>query len=137
MPVTNLGCNDEIVTIIAMLHAGNIFYRPSEKQSQADQKKAKFLQPEGDHLTLLTVKFIFTLAVFFSGDIYNELVMATKEYMHEVSAIDPKWLMEQVQRFFKAANPTKLSNCKRQERIEPLYDRYHELNSWRLSRRRG
>ena len=33
----------------------NIFYRPREKQAQADQKKAKFFQPEGDHLTLLGV----------------------------------------------------------------------------------
>lgn len=30
-------------------------HRPKEKQSQADQKKAKFFQPEGDHLTLLAV----------------------------------------------------------------------------------
>ena len=29
--------------------------RPKEKQAQADQKKAKFHQPEGDHLTLLAV----------------------------------------------------------------------------------
>lgn len=29
--------------------------RPKEKQAQADQKKAKFFQPEGDHLTLLAV----------------------------------------------------------------------------------
>ncbi len=29
--------------------------RPKEKQAQADQKRAKFFQPEGDHLTLLQV----------------------------------------------------------------------------------
>ncbi|KAI3802849.1 hypothetical protein L1987_30994 [Smallanthus sonchifolius] len=51
----DLGCSDEIVTIIAMITTGNIFYRPREKQAQADQKKAKFFQPEGDHLTLLAV----------------------------------------------------------------------------------
>lgn len=38
-----------------MLSAQNIFYRPREKQAQADQKRAKFFQPEGDHLTLLAV----------------------------------------------------------------------------------
>ena len=38
-----------------MLNAQNIFYRPREKQAQADQKRAKFFQPEGDHLTLLSV----------------------------------------------------------------------------------
>ncbi|KAK9931697.1 hypothetical protein M0R45_018964 [Rubus argutus] len=51
----NLGCSDEILTIIAMVAAGNIFYRPRGKHAEADQKRAKFLQPEGDHLTLLAV----------------------------------------------------------------------------------
>jgi ATP-dependent RNA helicase DHX8/PRP22 len=51
----DLGCSDEILTIIAMLSAQNIFYRPREKQAQADQKRAKFFQVEGDHLTLLAV----------------------------------------------------------------------------------
>jgi ATP-dependent RNA helicase DHX8/PRP22 len=50
-----LGCAEEIVTIVAMLTVNAVFYRPKEKQQQADQKKAKFNQPEGDHLTLLTV----------------------------------------------------------------------------------
>jgi ATP-dependent RNA helicase DHX8/PRP22 len=69
--------------------------------------------------------------------IYHELVMTTKEYMREVTVVDPKWLVELAPRFFKVADPTKLSKRKRQERIEPLYDRYHEPNSWRLSKRRG
>jgi len=51
----DLGCSDEILTIIAMIQTGNIFHRPREKQGQADQKRAKFVQPEGDHLTLLAV----------------------------------------------------------------------------------
>eukprot|EP00004_Rigifila_ramosa_P017541 TRINITY_DN4276_c0_g2_i13.p1 TRINITY_DN4276_c0_g2~~TRINITY_DN4276_c0_g2_i13.p1 ORF type:complete len:924 (+),score=205.02 TRINITY_DN4276_c0_g2_i13:924-3695(+) len=51
----DLGCSDEILTIVAMLSVQNVFYRPKEKQQQADQKRAKFFQPEGDHLTLLTV----------------------------------------------------------------------------------
>jgi ATP-dependent RNA helicase DHX8/PRP22 len=38
-----------------MLSIPTVFYRPKEKQGQADAKKAKFNQPEGDHLTLLTV----------------------------------------------------------------------------------
>nr|XP_010926652.1 probable pre-mRNA-splicing factor ATP-dependent RNA helicase DEAH5 isoform X2 [Elaeis guineensis] len=42
----DLGCSDEILTIIAMIQTGNIFYRPREKQAQADQKRAKFFQPE-------------------------------------------------------------------------------------------
>ncbi|CAM8881828.1 unnamed protein product [Rhodiola kirilowii] len=221
----DLGCSDEILTIIAMIQTGNIFYRPREKQAQADQKKAKFFQPEGDHLTLLAVyeawkaknfsgpwcfeNFIqarslrraqdvrkqllsimdkykldvvsagknftkirkaITAGFFFHAArkdpqegyrtlvenqpvyihpssalfqrqpdwvIYYELVMTTKEYMREVTVIDPKWLIELAPRFFKSSDPTKMSKRKRQERIEPLYDRYHEPNSWRLSKRRA
>ncbi|KAJ4744922.1 hypothetical protein LUZ62_058708 [Rhynchospora pubera] len=221
----DLGCSDEILTIIAMITTGNIFYRPREKQAQADQKRAKFFQPEGDHLTLLAVyeawkaknfsgpwcfeNFVqsrslrraqdvrkqlltimdrykldvvsagrnftkirkaITAGFFFHAArkdpqegyrtlvenqpvyihpssalfqrqpdwvIYHELVMTTKEYMREVTVIDPKWLVELAPRFFKSADPTKMSKRKRQERIEPLYDRYHEPNSWRLSKRRA
>ncbi|CAL0323843.1 unnamed protein product [Lupinus luteus] len=221
----DLGCSDEILTIIAMIQTGNIFYRPREKQAQADQKRAKFFQPEGDHLTLLAVyeawkaknfsgpwcfeNFVqsrslrraqdvrkqlltimdkykldvvsagknftkirkaITAGFFFHASrkdpqegyrtlvenqpvyihpssalfqrqpdwvIYHELVMTTKEYMREVTVIDPKWLVELAPRFFKVADPTKMSKRKRQERIEPLYDRYHEPNSWRLSKRRA
>ncbi|KAF7148187.1 hypothetical protein RHSIM_Rhsim03G0231700 [Rhododendron simsii] len=230
----DLGCSDEILTIIAMIQTGNIFYRPREKQAQADQKRAKFFQPEGDHLTLLAVyeawkaknfsgpwcfeNFVqsrslrraqdvrkqlltimdsaygrlikerykldvvsagknftkvrkaITAGFFFHGArkdpqegyrtlvenqpvyihpsssvfqrqpdwvVYHELVMTTKEYMREVTVIDPKWLVELAPRFFKVADPTKMSKRKRQERIEPLYDRYHEPNSWRLSKRRA
>ena len=41
----------------------------------------------------------------------------------QVCEIDPKWLVEMAPRFFKAADPHKLSRRKRHERIEPLYDR--------------
>lgn len=30
----DLGCSDEILTILSMLSAQNIFYRPKEKQAQ-------------------------------------------------------------------------------------------------------
>ena len=51
----DLGCSDEMVSIVAMLSLLNVFYRPKEKQAQADQKKAKFHDPTGDHLTMLKV----------------------------------------------------------------------------------
>ncbi|GLC45966.1 hypothetical protein PLESTB_001624100 [Pleodorina starrii] len=221
----DLGCSEEILTILAMLSAQNIFYRPREKQAQADQRKAKFYQPEGDHLTLLAVyeqwkaskfsvpwckeNFIqdrsmkraqdvrkqllaimdrykleqvsagrnytkickaITSGFFFHTArkdpqegyktvveqqpvyihpssslfqqqpdwvLYHELILTTKEYMREVLAIDPRWLPELAPRFFKPADPNKLSRRKRFERIEPLYDRYNDPNAWRLSRRRG
>jgi HrpA-like RNA helicase len=34
----DLGCSEEVLTIIGMLSAQNIFYRPREKQSQARRR---------------------------------------------------------------------------------------------------
>ena len=51
----DLGCSDEILTIVSMLNVQNVFYRPKEKQTQADSKRSKFFQAEGDHLTMLAV----------------------------------------------------------------------------------
>jgi ATP-dependent RNA helicase DHX8/PRP22 len=221
----DLGCSEEILTIVAMLSAQNIFHRPKEKQAQADAKKNKFFQAEGDHLTLLSVyeawkaqgfsepwcyenflqarsmkraqdvrKQLLTImdryklgttsagrnynkvrkaicsGFFFHGAkkdpqegyktiveqtptyihpssalfqrqpdwvIYHELVLTTKEYMREVCAIDPKWLVELAPRFFKLSDPRHLSKRKKSEKIEPLYDRYNDPNAWRLSKRRG
>ncbi|KAM7515646.1 hypothetical protein LguiA_005229 [Lonicera macranthoides] len=58
--------------------------------------------------------------------------MTTKENMCKVTFVDPKWLIELAPRFFKVSDPTKMSKPKSQERIEPLYHKYHEPNSWRL-----
>lgn len=52
----DLGCSDEMLSIVAMISAvQTVFHRPKEKQQQADQKKAKFHDSSGDHLTLLNV----------------------------------------------------------------------------------
>ena len=48
-------CSDEALTIVAMLSTQSPFYRPRDRQAQADQKHAKFFQPEGDHITQLAV----------------------------------------------------------------------------------
>lgn len=55
LTAVDLNCADEVITIVAMLSVPNVFYRPRDKQAIADQKRAKFHQPEGDHLTLLSV----------------------------------------------------------------------------------
>ena len=221
----NLQCSDEILTIVSMLSVQNVFYRPKEKQAMADQKKAKFNQAEGDHLTLLAVynswknnKFssawcyenfvqMRTLkrcqdvrkqllgimdrhkldvvscakawtrvqkaicSGFFRNTakkdpqegyrtlvdsqivsihpssslfhrqpewvVYHEVVQTTKEYMREVTSIDPKWLVEYAPAFFKFSDPTKLSNFKKNQRIEPLFNKYEEnKDAWRISRTR-
>ncbi|KAF2483011.1 P-loop containing nucleoside triphosphate hydrolase protein [Neohortaea acidophila] len=51
-----LGCSDEMLSIVAMISAvQTVFHRPKDKQQQADQKRARFNDPGGDHLTLLNV----------------------------------------------------------------------------------
>ena len=61
-----MGCSEEILTIVSMLSVDNVFYRPKEKQAQADQKRAKFNQIEGDHLTFLAVYEAWKRAKFSS-----------------------------------------------------------------------
>ncbi|GLV38078.1 peanuts [Carabus blaptoides fortunei] len=217
-----LQCSDEILTVVSMLSVQNVFYRPKDKQALADQKKAKFNQPEGDHLTLLAVYnswknnkfsnawcyenfvqirtlkraqdvrkqllgimdrhkldvvsaekntvrvqkavcsgffrnaakkdpqegyrtlvdsqvvYIHPSSALFNRQpewvIYHELVQTTKEYMREVTTIDPKWLVEFAPAFFKFSDPTKLSKFKKNQRLEPLYNKYEEPNAWRISR---
>ena len=68
--------------------------------------------------------------------VYHELVLTTKEYMREVTTIDPRWLVEFAPSFFRVADPTRLSKHKKQQRLEPLYNKYEEPNSWRISRQR-
>ncbi|KAI1279538.1 ATP-dependent RNA helicase DHX8 [Halotydeus destructor] len=68
--------------------------------------------------------------------VYHELVLTTKEYMREVTTIDPKWLVEFAPSFFKFGDPTKLSKHKKQLKLEPLFNKYEEPNEWRISRTR-
>jgi ATP-dependent RNA helicase DHX8/PRP22 len=206
-----LGCSEEILSIVAMLSVQSVFYRPKEKQAQADSKKAKFHQPEGDHLTLLAVYngwkasnfsnpwcyenfiqarsmrraqdvrkqllgimdrykhdiisagrdynrvrraicsgffrhaakkdpqegyktlvegtpvYIHPSSALFNRPpewcIYHELILTTREYCHNVLAVEPKWLVEVAPQFFKVADANKISKRKRQEKIEPLYNK--------------
>lgn len=66
--------------------------------------------------------------------VYHELVLTTKEYMREVTTIEPQWLVEYAPAFYRVADPTRLSRQKRQQKLEPLYNRYEEPNAWRISR---
>ena len=69
--------------------------------------------------------------------IYHSLVMTTKEYMREVIAIDPKWLVEIVPQYFREADGTRMSKRKQREKIEPLFNKFDDPNAWRLSKRFG
>lgn len=55
LAAVDLGCADDVITIVAMLSVQTIFYRPREKQELADERKRKFFSPLGDHITLLEV----------------------------------------------------------------------------------
>jgi ATP-dependent RNA helicase DHX8/PRP22 len=69
--------------------------------------------------------------------IYHQLLLTSKEYMREVLAIEPRWLVEFAPNFYRNSDPQHLSKRKKREKIEPLFDKYHPPNEWRLSKRRG
>lgn len=48
-------CSNEILSIAAMLSVPNPFIRPNSQRKEADEAKAQFTHPDGDHLTLLNV----------------------------------------------------------------------------------
>lgn len=218
----DFGCSDEILSIVAMLSVQTIFYRPRDKQQQADQRKARFHHSQGDHLTFLNVykawglsgyskqwcqdNFIqersmkraqevrrqlatimrkyryeiiscgseldrvrralcagfFKYAAKRDGQegyksiveqtpvymhpssalfgknpdyvIYHTMLLTTKEYMHCVTVIDPKWLVELAPAFFKVADAALAALRKKREKIVPLFDRFSkDQNAWRLS----
>ncbi|KAI0387804.1 ATP-dependent RNA helicase DHX8 [Hypomontagnella monticulosa] len=98
----DMGCSDEMLSIVAMLNLPNIFYRPKEKQTQADQKKAKFHDPHGDHLTLLNVynawkhsgysapwcfeNFIQARSMKRAKDVREQIVKIMQRYRHPITS---------------------------------------------------
>lgn len=51
----DLGCSEEIATIVSMLSVPSVFVRPKERAEESDAAREKFMVPESDHLTLLFV----------------------------------------------------------------------------------
>ncbi|SCV06013.1 LANO_0H20186g1_1 [Lachancea nothofagi CBS 11611] len=220
MESANTGCSDEISTIISMLSVQNVFYRPRDKQQEADSKKARFHHPYGDHLTLLNVytrwrdenysktfclnnylherhlkraKDVKTQLInifnklrlplsscrgnvdlirktlvsgffrnagkrdsqvgyktitdgtsvsvhpssaLFGKDhdyvIYHSLVLTTREYMSQVTAIDARWLVESAPHFYKVAGAE--SESRKKAKVVPLHNKFSQnQDSWRLS----
>ncbi|KAL9030487.1 MAG: hypothetical protein Q9196_001405 [Gyalolechia fulgens] len=96
----DMGCSEEMLSIVAMLSVQTVFYRPKEKQQQADQKKTKFHDPHGDHLTLLNVyngwkqskysspwcfeNFIQARSMRRAQDVRQQLVSIMERYRHQV-----------------------------------------------------
>ncbi|XP_010549285.1 PREDICTED: pre-mRNA-splicing factor ATP-dependent RNA helicase DEAH7 isoform X2 [Tarenaya hassleriana] len=50
-----LGCIDEVLTIVSMLSVPSVFFRPKDRAQESDEAREKFAVPESDHLTLLNV----------------------------------------------------------------------------------
>jgi len=46
-------CLDEVLSIVALLGVPQVFMRPKESARAADDAKAQFAHPDGDHITLL------------------------------------------------------------------------------------
>lgn len=69
--------------------------------------------------------------------VFHELVMTSKEYMREVSVIDPRWLPKVAPAFFHHPDPKlgNLSARKLAEKIKPLHNRFEDPDEWRLSKR--
>ena len=52
-------CSNEILSLTALLSVPQIFVRPAAARKRADEMKALFAHPDGDHLTLLNVYHAF------------------------------------------------------------------------------
>uniref|UniRef100_A0ACD5ZA25 Uncharacterized protein n=1 Tax=Avena sativa TaxID=4498 RepID=A0ACD5ZA25_AVESA len=50
-----LGCVEEVLTIVSMLSVPSVFFRPKDRAEESDAAREKFFVPESDHLTLLNV----------------------------------------------------------------------------------
>jgi ATP-dependent RNA helicase DHX8/PRP22 len=218
-----LRCASPVLTIAAMLSLqGSVFFRPRDRQDQADHRKASFHHPEGDHLTLLNVfdswvengrsagwcqeHFIQHRSMKRAADIreqlrsimerfgertdtvtddtslirraicsgffmnaarrdpqegyrtlhddqpvyihpssalfqrgpqwllYHELVMTSREWMRDVMAVDPRWLVEAAPNMYKVADRGGLTKRQKTERIVPLHNPRDKNEDWRLSR---
>ncbi|KAK5997239.1 putative pre-mRNA-splicing factor ATP-dependent RNA helicase prp43 [Cladobotryum mycophilum] len=52
-------CSNEILSITSLLSVPQIFLRPANNRKRADEMKAHFSHPDGDHLTLLNAYHAF------------------------------------------------------------------------------
>ena len=50
-----LGCLDEVLTIVSMLSVPSVFFRPKDRAEESDAARERFFVPESDHLTLYNV----------------------------------------------------------------------------------
>lgn len=83
------GCSEEMVTIVSMLSVPNVFYRPKERQEEADTAREKFWVSESDHLTYLQVYTTWKLKGYSEG-------WCIKNFLHSKSLKRAKEIREQL-----------------------------------------
>ncbi|EQL04180.1 pre-mRNA splicing factor ATP-dependent RNA helicase PRP43 [Ophiocordyceps sinensis CO18] len=69
-------CSNEMLSITSLLSVPQIFVRPVSNRKRADEMKAHFTHPDGDHLTLLNVYHAFKGQATSSPD-------SLKQWCHE------------------------------------------------------
>ncbi|KAK9816661.1 hypothetical protein WJX72_003431 [[Myrmecia] bisecta] len=52
---SQLGCANEVLTVVSMLSVPGVFFRPPDRAEESDAAREKFFVPESDHLTMLHV----------------------------------------------------------------------------------
>lgn len=83
------GCSEEMITIVSMLSVPNVFYRPKERQDEADTQREKFWVHESDHLTYLQVYQAWKANGFSDG-------WCIKHFLHSKSLRRAKEIREQL-----------------------------------------
>lgn len=64
--------------------------------------------------------------------IYHSLVLTSREYMSNVTAIEARWLVESAPHFYKVAGAE--SDSRKKAKIVPLHNKFTQnQDSWRLS----
>ena len=112
-----------------ILSAGKDFNRIRRAIASGFFRHAAKKDPQEGYKTLVegTPVYIHPSSALFNRNpewiIYHELILTTREYCHNVTAIEPKWLVEVAPQFFKVADANKISKRKKQEKIEPLFNK--------------
>lgn len=101
------GCTEEILTIVSMLSVPSIFYRPKEREEEADASREKFFVAESDHLTLLHVykqwvsnkcsdiwcakHFLHARALRRAKEVREQLAYILRDSRHNVRSCGTDW----------------------------------------------
>lgn len=101
------GCTDEMLTIVSMLSVPTIFYRPKEREEEADAAREKFFVAESDHLTLLHVykqwtanrssdvwcarHFLHPRALRRAKEVREQLVYILRDHQREIRSCGTDW----------------------------------------------